>query len=163
MDPELLNNSLFVRYYNQWLENPASIVFAPLAEFFLDVGKTDEAVRLCLEGLNHHPEFVSGRLVLAKAFLQKREYGRAKVELKRVLDKIPNQERAKALLNQIGAQEEEKIAPKPAQAWQTLTMAKIFVAQGHFDQAREVYQSILAHDPGNEEAKQGLTRLQNGG
>lgn len=163
MHPELVNNSLFVRYYNRWLEDPTSIVFASLAEFFLGAGKTDEAVRLCLEGLHHHPEFVSGRLVLAKAFLQKREYQRAKSELRRILEKVPHQEKAKELLNLIGAQEQEKVVPKGLQAWQTLTMAKIFVAQGHFDQAKEVYQSILAYDPGNEEARQGLEGLQNGG
>lgn len=163
MHPELLNNSLFVRYYNQWLEDPTSIVFASLAEFFLGVEKTDEAVRLCLEGLHHHPEFVSGRLVLAKAFLQKGEYQRAKSELRRVLEKVPNQEKAKELLNLIGVREREKVVPNAPPRWQTLTMAKIFVAQGHFNQAREVYQSILAHDPANEEARRGLEHLQNGG
>ena len=161
MHPELLNNSLFLRYYEQWQQDPASIVFAPMADFLLSVGNTEEAIRICLEGLNHHPEFISGRLVLAKAFIQKREFERAKEELHRVLAKVPAQKRAKELFVLIEVEKTAAVSPTPH--WQTLTMAKIYAAQGHREQAREVCRSILKKEPHNEEAQLQLSRLEGEG
>lgn len=159
MHPDLLNNSLFLRYYNQWQEDPTSIVFAAIADFFLRYGLVDDALRICLEGLNHHPDFVSGRLVLAKAFLQKKETLRAKEELKKILNQMPGQARALEMMRQV---EEKKTPPTvvvEAPSWETISMAKIYQSQGLIGQAREVYQSILARDPNNQEAKTRLDQL----
>lgn len=194
MHPELLNNSLFLRYYNQWQQDPTSIVFAPIAEYFLSYGLTDDAIRVCLAGLHHHPDLVSGRLSLAKAYLRKKEFTKAKGELQRVLNLVPNQSKALELFgqisgeapkgarhlfeeqreegrgfNQVGSLTEELSCSKRSQAplettrWQTITMAKIYTAQGHRDQARQVYQAILAKDPQNQEAIQGLKQLEGEG
>lgn len=164
MHPELLNNSLFLRYYNQWQQDPTSIVFAPIAEYFLSYGLTDDAIRVCLAGLHHHPDLVSGRLSLAKAYLRKKEFAKAKGELQRVLNLVPNQSKALELFNQLSQQEPAPTRPEPeATRWQTVTMAKIYTAQGHRDQARQVYQAILAKDPQNQEAIQGLQQLEGEG
>lgn len=165
MHPDLLNNSIFLRYYNQWQQDPASIVFAPLADFLLGVGKTEEAIRICLEGLNHHPDFVSGRLVLAKAWIQKRDFARAKEIVNRILEKLPAQTRAKELLMLIAEKERAPVSTPPPSAvphWETMTMAKIYAAQGHLTKAREVYQSILNREPQNEEARFQLAKLERG-
>lgn len=164
MHPELLNNSLFLRYYNQWQQDPTSIVFAPIAEYFLSYGLTDDAIRVCLAGLHHHPDLVSGRLSLAKAYLRKKEFSKAKNELRRVLNLVPNQSKALELFNQLSQQEPAPSQPEPETTrWQTITMAKIYTAQGHCDQARQVYQAILAKDPQNQEAIQGLKQLEGEG
>ena len=162
MHPELLNNSLFLRYYHQWQQDPTSIVFAPIAEFLLRYRLVDDAIRVCLEGLRHHPEFVSGRLVLAKAFVQKKEYPRAKEELRRILQQIPGQGKATEMMSLV----DEKLLPtsnKEQPSWETVTMAKIYVAQGLTDRAREVYESILQRDPHNVEAKTSLAQLESEG
>lgn len=159
MHPELLNNSLFLRYYNQWQEDPTSIVFAAIADFFLRYGLVDDALRICLEGLNHHPDFVSGRLVLAKVFLQKKEFPRAKEELKKVLNQVPEQAKALELMR-LTEERQTPVAPE-ASSWETISMAKIYQSQGLIGQAREVYQSILARDPNNQEAKTRLAQLGN--
>lgn len=161
MHPELLANSIFLRYYNQWRQDPTSIVFAPIAEFLLQYGLVDDAIRICLQGLQHHPDFVSGRFSLAKAFLKKKEYQRAKEELKRILHLVPKHEKALELFHQ--TEEAIPFVPEPQAPWQTTTMAKIYMAQGHRERAREVYQSILAKDPDNEEARQGLSKLESEG
>ncbi|MBI4124731.1 MAG: tetratricopeptide repeat protein [Deltaproteobacteria bacterium] len=169
MHPDLLNNSLFLRYYDQWQQNPSSVVFAPIAEYFLHYGLLEDAIKVCQEGLKHHPDMVSGRLSLAKAYLRQKEFPKAQRELRRVLELVPNQEKALELMGQIQnreapAQPSPQSPPKSqAASWQTVTMAKIFAAQGHIDQAREVFQFILKKDPQNEEALRGLQNLEREG
>lgn len=165
MHPELLNNSLFLRYYNQWQQDTTSIVFAPIAEYLLHYDLLADAVKVCEAGLSHHPDLVSGRLTLAKAYVRQKEFQKARQELRRVLALVPNQEKALELMGRIQS-EQTKFEPAPrfqTENWQTVTMAKIYAAQGHIDQAREVFQAILNRDPQNEEALQGLQSLESGG
>ncbi len=74
MHPNLLNNSHFLRYHNQWQENPTSILFAPIAEYLISYDLLDEALKICLAGLVHHPKMVSGRLVLAKIYFRQKNW-----------------------------------------------------------------------------------------
>lgn len=162
MHPELLKNSIFLRYYQQWQQDPISIVFVPIAEYFLSYGLTGEAARVLQAGLIHHPDLISGRLCLAKVYLRTKELPRAQAELDRVLAIVPNQEKAMELMRGI----KKESAPselEPILPWQTVTMAKIYAAQGHREQARQVYQVILAKDPQNQEAIQGLQQLEGEG
>jgi len=92
-----MNNSLFLRYYNAWRENPSSIVFAPVADYFLMYGKAEDAITVCKEGLKHNPDSVSGRMVMAKAYLIRGELEEADKELERVLDLVPTHSRAQEL------------------------------------------------------------------
>ena len=62
MHPDLLNNAPFLRYYSQWQENPKSMVFAPIAEYFRLYGMADEAIKICLEGLLNHRSCLGHRL-----------------------------------------------------------------------------------------------------
>ncbi len=101
MHPELLNNSLFLRYYNQWLKKPDSVVFASVADFFLMYGKVDEAMQVCREGLKHSPDCVSGRLVLTKVCLMQGNLDEADEELRRVLDIVPSHTKALELRTEI--------------------------------------------------------------
>lgn len=151
MHPDLLNNSHFLRYYNLWQEDPSSIVFAPIAEYLLSYGLIDEALKVCLAGLQYHPQLVSGHLILAKIYLRQKKWDEVKKETQIVLNLVPNHEKAVELQNSF---------PKKAANWETVTMAKIYAAQGHVDQAAEVYQIILSREPHNEEAKRGLSELQ---
>ena len=171
MHPDLLNNSLFLRYYNQWQEDPASIVFAPIAEYLLAYGLAADAIKVCHEGLKHHPQSISGRLALAKAYFREKEWALSKEQLKLVLNAIPAQEKALELWEKLERELvppavealKEAEAPKKVSSWETLTMAKIFAAQGHVEKARQVYEAILKREPANEEAKKGLTVLENEG
>lgn len=163
MHPELLNNSLFLRYYQQWQQDPTSIVFVPVAEYFLSYGLTEEALRVLQAGLAHHPDLISARLCLAKLYVRTKEFPRAKAELQRVLAIVPSQAKAIELMELV---ERGSVIPEPESkpaSWQTMTMAKIYAAQGHREQARQVYQAILARDPQNEEAIQGLSQLEGEG
>lgn len=175
MHPELLNNSYFLRYYNQWQEDPTSIVFAPIAEYLISYKMYDEALAVCKEGMRSNPDFVIGRLVMAKAYYRKKDYHHAHEELRRVLAVMPDQEKAlelKALVEEaLGHSalsspqtvkvpiEQEKQKPRSPAGWETVTMAKIYVSQGHREKARRVFEAILTHNPNDEEAKAGLALL----
>jgi tetratricopeptide (TPR) repeat protein len=178
MHPELLNNSLFLRYYRQWQEDPASIVFAPIAEYFLLYGMVNEAEAICREGLGKHPQLVSGHVAMAKVHLARERWDDAEALLRQAMAIAPQHPRAQQLLADLAAR---RRAPRGAAqsvptlaavlpegdaadamhdaAWDTITMAGIFAAQGHHDKAREIYRSILARDPDNEAAKRGIERL----
>lgn len=183
MHPDLLNNSVFLRYYKQWQDDPSSIVFAPIAEFFLKYGMVDEAQRICHEGLRRHPQLVSGRIVMAKVHLRRGNWEEAEEELRVVSAIVPGNEMIQKLREEIGLLRSRDHPPAkevppgrafvpladqplpespPAEAgpsWSTVTMAGIYAAQGHAEQARRIYESILRSDPTNEAARQGLAQL----
>lgn len=174
MHPDLLNNDLFLRYYKQWQDDPQSIVFAPIAEYFLNYGLVDDAQKVCREGLKKHPYLVSGRIVMAKVLLKRGNWEEAEDEIRAVLAVSPENPNARAILGEISAlrnREETRIEDRDTEkvylsadevsagmpsSWNTLTMANIYASQGHFERARNIYRSILDADPTNEEARRGL-------
>lgn len=79
----------FREYLRRFQEDPTSRVFAPLAEAYRRLGRFDEAISICLEGLEHHPDFHGGRVVLAKCFLGKNMLTQARTELERVVHAVP--------------------------------------------------------------------------
>ncbi len=66
-------------------KNPKSFLFARLADMYLDEGRSEEALRLCQEGIKHHPSYVTGHFILAKAHLARGEQEEAEAALKRVI------------------------------------------------------------------------------
>jgi len=88
----------FREYLRRFQEDPTSRVFAPLAEAYRRLGRVDEAIEICQEGLEHHPDFHGGRVALAKCFLDKRRYAEAKQELERVVQSVPENLLAQRLL-----------------------------------------------------------------
>lgn len=175
MHPELLNNSLFLRYYRRWQENPSSVVFAPISEYFLRYGMIDEALHVCREGTKQHPTLVSGHLVMARVYLARGDHDRAMQSVRTVLSIVSDNESALELKRHIedssggkpsdAGSQHAKVAPFKRRetgripSWETVTMANIYTAQGHYDRARDIYNSILSRDPGNEAARKGLEFL----
>ncbi len=172
MHPDLLNNSLFLRYYEQWQKDPASIVFAPIADFFLRYGMVDEAFKICKQGLTHHEDLTSGHIVMAKIHLYRGNIEEAEDAVAKILEKMPANKHGLRLLEEINAaklgeqtnveripiKEIEKKARSPKK-WHTVTMANIFAQQGHVDRAKKIFQSILEREPNNQEAKNGLAAI----
>ena len=69
--------------------DPASIVFAELAEECRRAGENDEAVALCRAGLLHHPDHLSARVTLGRALIELNQLDHAFAELTLVLDAMP--------------------------------------------------------------------------
>jgi len=66
-------------------KNPKSLLFARLADHYLHHGRIDEAIDLCLTGTQHHPSYITGYYVLAKAYATKDDFENAESALKKVL------------------------------------------------------------------------------
>lgn len=179
MHPDLLNNSYFLKYYKQWQDDPGSIVFVPIAGFFLDHGMIDDALNICRAGIGRHPSLISGMVMMAKIHLKRGNWDEAEDVVKSILISSPGNRLAlkvKEELNELqktGSLETPigripdykteikpaEIPPAPDSSWNTATMAGVYTAQGHFGRAREIYKALLERDPDNAIAKRGLETL----
>lgn len=106
--------------------DPASLAFAQLAEECRRSGLHQEAVRVCREGLSHHPDYLSARVTLGRALLGLDHLDQAGAELAGVL----------------------RIAPENLAALRGL--AEVQQRRGLDAQAHDLYRAALAlapHDP----------------
>ncbi|MEW6685106.1 MAG: roadblock/LC7 domain-containing protein [Candidatus Edwardsbacteria bacterium] len=94
---------------DQVVSDPHSLLFASLADFYYESGLLDEAIRMCLAGLELHPQHVEGHFVLGKAYLAKGEFVKAKNEFSMVLRLNPNHKTAQKYLQDL----ETKIPATP--------------------------------------------------
>ena len=69
--------------------DPASIAFAQLAEEYRRSGQTEEAVRVCRDGLTRHPGYLSARVTLGRALLDLGQLEAARDELEFVVAEAP--------------------------------------------------------------------------
>ncbi|MGD9903838.1 MAG: tetratricopeptide repeat protein, partial [Vicinamibacterales bacterium] len=117
--------------------DPASIAFAQLAEEYRRAGQTEEAVRVCREGLTRHPGYLSARVTLGRALLDLGQLDDARAELAFVVGEAP-----------------ENLAAIRG-------MAEIFHREGDVPSALEYFQRALTlarHDPELEEIVEQLSR-----
>ncbi|MFZ9595035.1 MAG: tetratricopeptide repeat protein [Bdellovibrionia bacterium] len=68
------DHPLIYRYLKKYQEDPRSRVFAPLAEAYRKAGLVDEAIEIAREGLQIHPHFTGGRVALARALFDQKQY-----------------------------------------------------------------------------------------
>jgi len=85
-------------YLKRYQEDPSSRVFAPLSEAYRKAGLLDEAIDICRDGLRVHPNFIGGRVALARAFFDKRFYADVVKELEPVVMDAPDNLVAQRLL-----------------------------------------------------------------
>lgn len=69
--------------------DPSSPLFARLAGYYLQVGRAEEALRLCDTGLAHHPSYSTGHLIKGKILLSLQMPAEAKREFGIVRDILP--------------------------------------------------------------------------
>ena len=99
--------------------DPASIVFAALAEEYRRAERFEEAIATCRAGLEHHPAFLSARVTLGRALIEVGELEEAKDVLKHVVNAAPENLAAIRALAEIhsrqGELDEEKVYSAMAQ------------------------------------------------
>lgn len=81
---------LIYDYLKKFQDDPTSRVFAPLAEAYRKAGLIDEAINIAREGLLVHPQFVGGRVALARALFDKKEYEEVIRELQTLVLDVPD-------------------------------------------------------------------------
>ena len=74
----------------KWLQkriesNPQSVLFARLAERFLQMEEYDRAIETCTQGLEEHPDYANAHLVLAKSYMKKNDFELADQEFRKLL------------------------------------------------------------------------------
>ena len=94
-DPATL--SAIRRYEERLARDPTSLAFAPLADAYRKTGRVQDAIRLCREGLERFPHYVTARLILAKALLDDGNPDDALSEVRAILEASPHEAQAHRL------------------------------------------------------------------
>lgn len=89
---------LLLKYLKMFQDDPKSKIFAPLAESYRKIGLVDQAIEICIEGLSSNPDFVGGKVALARAYFDKKQHAKVRDLLMPVIDKIPDNLLAQKLL-----------------------------------------------------------------
>jgi tetratricopeptide (TPR) repeat protein len=71
-------------------KDPASRLFAQLAEELRKEGELDDAIRVAREGLQKHPNYPSARMTLGRGLLDTGDFKAARVEFEQVLKGAPD-------------------------------------------------------------------------
>lgn len=160
-------------------KDSASLAFVGLADLRLREGKTAEAIRLCRNGLAHHPNHSTGHLLLALALEKSGEEEEALRELRTVIELDPGNRIAAGRLaeaesrrsrresRESSPEKEEESAPppeKPARngaeiAFFTFSMAEVYEQQGFFEKALLIYDRVLRLQPEREDVRDRIERL----
>lgn len=123
-------------YLKKFQEDPTSRVFAPLAEAYRKAGLIDEAIEIAREGLRVHPNFVGGRVALARALFEKRQYDEVIEELSIVVREVPDNLVAQRLL------------------------AESSLMLGRVTEALSAYKMLLYFNPGDPETSRVVAELE---
>jgi len=94
------NSPILYSYLKKYQQDPTSKVFAPLAEAYRKAGLIKEAVEIAREGLQVHPGFVGGRVALARALFDQGDYEEVTIELRPVVENVPDNLVAQKLLGE---------------------------------------------------------------
>ena len=149
---ELLRQAHFARYFNTWQRDEDSIVFVPLAEICRQKGHLELAKQICEQGLNYHPDSVSGRLTLARIYCDLKQPELAQPILEKILQDQPGHPEAEKLLGSPARREEGSL-------WETCTMAQILIEQGERKAALDILNKILFRNPAEQRALELKERL----
>jgi len=106
-------------------KNPGSRLFATLAELYRKEGMLDEAIRLCIDGLTFHPNYLSGRVALGRAYYEKVMFKEAKEELLKVIAITPDNIVANKVLGEL------------------------FFVEGDGVEAKRYFERVLTQSPGD--------------
>ncbi|MFH1679645.1 MAG: tetratricopeptide repeat protein [Candidatus Eisenbacteria bacterium] len=161
--------------------DPASLAFVGLAQVLLDRGEPDEAVRICRDGLLHHPNHSTGHLLLGLALDKSGQEDDALRAFREVIDLDPGNRLAKIRLGEAyrkGTPTPPPKAPSTARAlpsteeeeepegdlgeeiaFFTFSMAEVYEKQGFFEKALTIYQRVLSLQPGREDVRGRIREL----
>ena len=134
---KVTQHPLIYKYLKKYQDDPASRIFAPLAEAYRKAGLVDEAIDIAREGLKVHPRFIAGRVALARALFDKRLYQEVVDELTSVVEDIPDNLVAQRLL------------------------AESFLMLGRMAESLSAYKMLLYFAPQDSETAQMVQELEN--
>jgi tetratricopeptide (TPR) repeat protein len=86
---DMISADVIEKYQTILRHNPASQVFAPLADAYLERGLTLQAEELAKTGTERHPLFPAGFLILGKIYLKTNKLDEAEVALQKCIELSP--------------------------------------------------------------------------
>lgn len=116
-------------------KNPTSILFARLAEGFLEHGQVKRATEICRQGLRYRPSYVAGHVVMGKCHLAVGHFEEARQEFQKVL---------------------QLDADHPAALWH---LGQIDLKLGWEDLALRHFELALVLDPFNDQLQEQIAKL----
>ncbi|MBI5694700.1 MAG: tetratricopeptide repeat protein [Nitrospirae bacterium] len=126
------------RLSSQLAKDPKSKLFMPLAEEYIKSGMAEEAIMTLEEGLKVHPSYMSARVLLGKAFLEKGDLENARAQFESVVKAIPD----------------NLFAYKK--------LGEVYKGLGMYPEAKKSYKMVLMLHPKDAEAKNALEMLEGG-
>jgi hypothetical protein len=105
---------------------PDSLAFSRLADLYRKSGNIAQAIDLCVNGVEKHPEYVTGRIILGRCYLEQEN-----------LDKA-----VESFVGVCRVDERNIVALK--------MLADIFMRQGHHEKAGDLFLILAGIDPYNE-------------
>lgn len=122
--------------YNKQLQNdPASNCFVLLAEVLIKLGKTDNALKVLVNGLRHNKHNITARFLLGKIYFERWLIDGAKKEFEKVIKLAPDNIAVSKILLQI------------------------YTSEGNEERVRDISKNILFFHPDNQELKDFLDDL----
>jgi tetratricopeptide (TPR) repeat protein len=118
-----VKSALLAKYLDKYQRDPASRVFAPLAESYRKLGMIAEAMEILKKGISIHPSYVLGYVVLAQCYFDLRDYERS----------------YQVMLPFIESNRDNLILQN--------TFARCCVELGYLEQALETYKYLLLFNP----------------
>mgnify|MGYP001108473947 CR=1 FL=1 len=98
MNANNINLEFIERYQKLFEKDPQSKVFAPLGEAYRKMGMQKEALEILKRGVRMHPNFPSGRVALAKVYMDQQKFEEAANELMAATEVSPENILAHRLL-----------------------------------------------------------------
>jgi len=155
------------RYEERLARDPTSLAFAPLADAYRKTGRIRDAIRLCREGLERFPHYVTARLILAKALLDDGDPDGALSEVRAILETSPHEaqahrlagdlcRRAGALADAVGHLEQAVRLDPGDRESRALSFGRLCLEQGLIDEAAQIFLRLLARDLRHAGAREGL-------
>lgn len=95
-------------------EQPRSPLFAQLAGYYLEAGRSQDALTVCDSGLAHYPFYSTGHLIKGRTLLALNMRAEARRELEFVHQMLPLNEAVAQLVAQIPPSPEESLTSAPA-------------------------------------------------
>lgn len=89
---------LLLKYLKMYQDDPSSRIFAPLAECYRKIGLVDDAIEICKEGLAIHPDFIGGKVALARSYFDKKMFAQVRNVLLPVMEQAHDNLVAQRLL-----------------------------------------------------------------
>jgi tetratricopeptide (TPR) repeat protein len=113
-------------FESKFSQNPESLVFSRLADGYRKNGEIQQAISVCSQGLAIHPDYVTGRVILGRCYLEQEKLKEAIEEFVKV----------------VGLDRRNQVALK--------MIADIYARQGLKEKAGDLYATLLDMDPDNQ-------------